>query len=134
MIRSFISLVCLAASAVAEPRLDQHGDPLPEGAIVRFGTIRHRIGSQSAVRSWALSPDGKTFAAEDRRGITLWDVESGKPVKSFSPGILQHEPVEFGLQFSADGKFIARLGGRVVSVFDANTGKVRWSHDLKKLG
>ena len=51
------------------PRADRFGDPLPEGALVRYGTIRYRPGD---IEGCALSPDGKTLAtAGDRPGPEL---------------------------------------------------------------
>jgi RNA polymerase sigma factor (sigma-70 family) len=56
-------------------RLDRHGDPLPEGALARFGTLRLRaVGAQMA-----LSPDGKTIITViGGRLVKFWDAETGK--------------------------------------------------------
>src|SRR5262249_37422060 len=45
---------------VARPRLDRFGDPLPEDALARFGTVRWRQGS--IVTAIQFSPDDKTMA------------------------------------------------------------------------
>jgi hypothetical protein len=53
-------LLLLAAPVRAEgPRLDRYGDPLPEGAVARFGSgrLRHPGGDATAI---AFSPDGKS--------------------------------------------------------------------------
>jgi WD40 repeat protein len=62
----------------SEPRTDLHGDPLPEGAVARFGTVR--LCEPTGADFVAFSPDGKLLASISRRGfsISLWDVHSGK--------------------------------------------------------
>ena len=61
------------------PKLDRHGDPLPSGAVVRFGTVRLRHG---AIEGVAFAPDGKLLCtvsgSEDN--IKMWDTVSGKEV------------------------------------------------------
>src|SRR5437899_1912584 len=54
-------LTCLAVAADAKPqaRTDLHGDPLPDGALVRFGTLRWRHGGP--VSFVAFTPDGKAL-------------------------------------------------------------------------
>src|SRR5213079_588699 len=44
-------------------RVDIHGDPLPDGAIARFGTERLRAADSAL----ALSPDGKTIITVSER-------------------------------------------------------------------
>jgi WD40 repeat protein len=78
--RCFLLSTLLAVSVFAQaPRTDQHGDPLPEGAIARFGTVRHRIGTQM-VLGCAVMPNGKHLAVQTSSDITLWDIDSGRPV------------------------------------------------------
>ena len=66
-----------AQSEVYKPGagLDFHGDPLPSGAMVRFGTVRWRLPEK--VLAMAFSQDGKTLITVSD-SIRLWDVATGK--------------------------------------------------------
>lgn len=112
-----------AAETREQARTDLYGDPLPEGAVARLGTVRMRhaglssfvfldnktvltAGRNRVLRFWdvtngrqvrevalqgthnpswlvGLSPDGKYLSAHDKRKIVLWDVDSGKEIKTF---------------------------------------------------
>jgi WD40 repeat protein len=59
---------------------DRHGDPLPEGALARLGTIRFRLGN--GIYYMALAPDGKTAASVGGNSWTqFWDVSTGKETR-----------------------------------------------------
>ena len=97
---------------------DRYGDPLPEGAIARFGTIRFRQGylNYQAV----YSPDGKTIAcAAAGRGLCLWDAATGKELRRFGEA-----RVAFTLAFSPDGKMLVSDVGGPVALFDVASGKM----------
>jgi RNA polymerase sigma factor (sigma-70 family) len=113
------------AKAAAEPkkpaaprvRTDRHGDPLPDGAITRLGTVRWRHGF--FVQALAYSPNGKMIAAVGAgRAITLWDVASGKEIHQFPNGDQPHS-----LAFSPNGKILATTGVSVCHLWDVATGK-----------
>jgi WD40 repeat protein len=57
---------------------DRDGDPLPAGAVARFGSSRFRTaGWSSAV---ALAPEGSTLATAGPGAIALMDLKSGKRI------------------------------------------------------
>jgi hypothetical protein len=65
-------------AAAEVPHADRFGDPLPAGALVRFGTVRYRPGN---IEYCALSPDGKTLATTGTAaGITILDLSTGRHV------------------------------------------------------
>src|SRR5262245_57332415 len=132
MPRPFLLVLCLTPPVLADPRTDAHGDPLPEGAVLRFGTIRDRVGGTRVLRSHALSPDGKYLAAETPEGITLWDVDTGRVARRLPWRTWQGDFPLFGLCFSPDGKFLTRLAGRVVARWDLTTGEEVFNIDYKE--
>jgi len=66
----------------SSPRTDRYGDPLPEGAIARIGTIRFR--DNNAIHSICYCPDGKILAAIGNDGVRLWDAVTGKVLHSYN--------------------------------------------------
>jgi WD40 repeat protein len=159
-------LVALQADPVIAgpaPRVDLYGDPLPEGAVARLGSVRFRhaglsdyvflpdgktvltSGSDRVLRFWdvgtgrqvrsvklqgtagpgrcvTLSPDGKMLAAHHGGNIVLWEVESGKELKT-----LPAPKIGLGfLYFSPDGKTLGvGRGDWRVSFWDWAAGKER---------
>ncbi len=65
-----------AAERKAEPRTDRFGDPLPEGAVSRLGTVRFNHGSR--VLGFHFTPDGQTVVSLGSGSLCLWDAATGK--------------------------------------------------------
>ena len=100
-----------------------------------FGSGDAKSEIEDRANAIAFSPDGKTLAVgsgEPSRGgdITLWDVASGKLVRSLHD---RHSDTVLSLDFSPDGRLIASGGadkqlrvsevasGRQIKVFEGHT-------------
>src|SRR5262249_7008325 len=86
MARALLSIAVLGLTslpATADPpgRVDSVGDPLPAGAVVRFGTSRFqdfRYGNPVA-----FSPDGKQLATAAANGpLSIWDSATAKLLRA----------------------------------------------------
>jgi len=105
-------------------KIDQYGDPLPPGAIGRFGCSRLRHGELEY--SLAYSPDGKMLASFGCDfTVRVWDTGSGKEIRRFP---LDKPPIgpcpHHGLGFSADGKTLAAVADNTTTyLWDLATGK-----------
>src|SRR5215470_17318013 len=75
-----------AAPAAGEPpRADRYGDPLPDGALARVGTVRFRQGGAPPFLSF--TPDGKTLISADSAvdtTIRFWEAATGRQVRQFT--------------------------------------------------
>jgi RNA polymerase sigma factor (sigma-70 family) len=92
-------------------------DPLPAGALARFGTVRYR----ASTRFWfgSYSRDGRWFVS-GTDGVELWDLETGLP-RTLMPVRNNTMPRP---RISPDGSRVAVLdGGLGIHLFDRATGK-----------
>lgn len=113
------------------PTTDALGDPLPEAAILRLGTLRFR--HPSSVQELALSPDGKVVATASHDAIFAWDAATGKELWHLNAGEsgFRLPGTAYGCRvicFAPDGRLIAPGPSgppAAVSVLDPATGKVR---------
>jgi WD40 repeat protein len=100
-------------------RTDLYGDPLPEGAIARLGTIRLR--HKSDVFSAIFTPDGKSLIAADSELIRVYDPTTGARVRSFQGHRFGSEV----LALSPNGKILAGIGGAAsVSLWNLADGRL----------
>jgi RNA polymerase sigma factor (sigma-70 family) len=92
-------------------------EPLPAGALARFGTARYR----ASMRFWSgsFSRDGRWFVS-GTDGVELWDLETGLP-RQLMPVRNNTVPRP---RISPDGSLVAVLdGGPGIHLFDRATGK-----------
>jgi RNA polymerase sigma factor (sigma-70 family) len=100
------------------PGVDRYGDPLPEQALARLGTVRLRHTGE--VRSVALSPDNKLAASAGPRSTNVWDTATGRELDRFKGKIWCEE-----VAFSSDGKVLLAAGfNGVIQHWDVATGRL----------
>src|SRR5262245_58853455 len=128
MHRSLVAILAVATSVLAQSRTDNDGNPLPDGALARFGSYRFRISSSESINTWAVSPDGKTLAVADCSGITLWDTDSGRPGVRVASPWFEIESVSF----SPDGKNLVHVDRWGVTLRDAASGRKRGAWDVRE--
>jgi RNA polymerase sigma factor (sigma-70 family) len=100
--------------------VDQYGDALPPGAVVRMGAVRFWHGQ--TVNRVVFSPDGKALAsASSDRMIRFWDAGTGKELRS----LRGHEDQVTCVAFSSSGEILASgsVGDPTVRLWQVATGK-----------
>lgn len=115
----FLGAATAGVEEPKRPRLDLYGDPLPEGALARFGSIRFR---HAGLSSYVFLDGGKTVvSAGGDRMLRFWDVESGKQTRAVE---LQGPAATAGrLTLSADGKTLAAMANLRLVFWEVDTGK-----------
>src|SRR5260370_40538915 len=107
--------------------IDSFGDPLPDGAFYRLGTVRLRHQHTQAM---IFSADGSQLLSQGTTpDLRVWDVATGRILKQF--------PVPEGrshLIASQDDRYLACVvNSHQVVLMDKATGKelARWAHRLR---
>src|SRR5207248_1144964 len=101
---------------------DRFGDPLPDGAIARIGTLRFVDGGQFG--GLLYTPDGKMLITSGLGGfVRVWDAATGRQVREWP--VKEVNSVN-SLALSPDGKTLATgtiAGTPTVRLWDMATGK-----------
>jgi WD40 repeat protein len=115
--------------------VDLFGDPLPQGAVARLGTLRWRAGPY--VQSLAYTSDGKTLVAMSQFEVCLFDAATGKLTKRIRPskGFISRAAL------SPDGKRLVHLcytigdeqGDKTIQVRELATGRKTLEVDASEL-
>lgn len=88
-----------AIAQVPKSRTDLYGDPLPEGASARLGTVRFRFGCE-------YLPDGNILTVGE--SIQIWNSLSGKLIRSMPFRVASpHVGIRVARVVSHDGKMLA---------------------------
>jgi WD40 repeat protein len=118
-------------STLFRPQMDFFGDPLPNQAIARLGTVRFR--HNGPIYAIAFSPDGQLIASAASHGqVRLWNAATGQRVQSLDD---PDGSVKQCVAFSPDGKLLTTHKGYTgkgdAAIWDVATGKILCCLDRK---
>ncbi len=109
-----------------QARKDRYGDPLPQGAIARLGTLRFRHLNMTA--SAVFTRDSKTVIVGDGDGfVVYWDVATGREVRRLP----RMQGAIYALAITRDGKTLAAGAWGNVSLWEVATGKLLSKVEVK---
>jgi WD40 repeat protein len=113
------ALLALAAAPAGDgpARVDCFGDPLPDGALARVGTVRLRHEG-AILGDVALSADHAMLVVADRGAVRVWDAADGKLRRAIDDIGVEE------LALSPDGKTLAYTNeSGCLNLVDLTTGK-----------
>ncbi|MFL5340521.1 MAG: sigma-70 family RNA polymerase sigma factor [Gemmataceae bacterium] len=117
-------------TAVAKPRLDAAGDPLPADAVFRLGTLRWR--HEHTISSLTFLPDGRLISGGWDKTVRMWDPATGRELARWQAAgtdkTPNHEAGVSSVAASPDGKTVA-FGGMDMTLHfvDVGTGRELFS-------
>jgi WD40 repeat protein len=121
--------VCSSALA-AEPKHDRHGDPLPDGAIARLGSLRLR--NEAPFVDAGFTADAKALIVCDNKFISFWDPITGKRQRRVQ---IKHVGQVWRLCLSGDGKtLVLNSNDNLLRFVDPATGAERHTLNFGQRG
>src|SRR5262245_13479001 len=103
-----------------QPRTDRYGDPLPEGAIMRLGTVRLRHPGGHMI---TFAKDRRSLITAGFYAICLWDVSTGRKILNIE---IKRDRWNRGsptsIAISPDGKTLAAAIDNRLRMWDVITG------------
>jgi WD40 repeat protein len=121
------TLWLLLALPQMEPRLDNHGDPLPAGAVARLGTLRYRRPVLGHLLGFTST--GQTMVFAGRRELVFLDVATGKSTTPTFAKLLNAAVTDAYLTYdcclSGDGStLLLTTSSHCLLIMDVATGKI----------
>jgi RNA polymerase sigma factor (sigma-70 family) len=124
--RAVRNVATIEPPAPDKQRTDNFGDPLPAGALLRLGTLRHRLLNQFFFHTEFL-PDGKTALTANFEEVRWVDIASGRLLKSWPlPKGSTVAGLEQGITvagFSPDGRLVLLGDDKGVHLWDLTSRK-----------
>lgn len=119
-----------SGKAIDRMQLEPNGEAMSQASYLRkvakekwagWWISQKLPGKLEDIEAAAFSPDGKTIAASNRDGFSLWDAETGAMTKFVAD---KEAGYGFGIAFSPDGRRIAGAqGSKSGIVWDAQSGR-----------
>ncbi|HZZ78946.1 MAG TPA: WD40 repeat domain-containing protein [Gemmataceae bacterium] len=123
---AILVLTLFPAIAIAQQRTDADGFPLPDGAVMRLGSLK--FVAPDHISAVAITRDGKRIAS-GYRDIHVWNADTGTIVRTIEAKVSQ--TFIDALTWSKNGRWIAAMNHDTeFTVWDAESGKPHW----QKLG
>jgi WD40 repeat protein len=107
------ALAAALLSPAAEPNVDLYGDPLPPGAVMRLGSLRHRTGARFTHGERVYLPGGRTLLVNEYTQLRWFDADTGQETDCWTP------PAGWQIHgLSADGRLALLSDLHTIQVWD----------------
>jgi WD40 repeat protein len=123
----FLAPVLIAQQNPMPPGKDRQGDPLPEGAIARLGTMKFH--NSESIHTVAFTPEGQqllVFAHHyPNTALRFWNLADGNETARFDLKDADYPEAWFtrSVRLTADGKEIVLMRENVIELLDRQSGK-----------